>query len=290
MSRNAGRIPRGGRQGERRDNLSPKRSSTSSSSLVATAELVRVIGERAGAGDSPEAKSMVLAGCPRCLIYVMLSEEEPKCLRCKSAVLLDFHNGSGSGKQAGTAANILTPSERYALKANVDSLHLIQVGLALSDTDGNLPDLGIPGAGFVWEFNFRDFDLYRDDYSLQSIDLLLANGIDFEKNRANGVDSHRFAELLMSSGLICNDSGVSWVTFHSVYDFGYLIKILTRRKLPRCCEEHWVNRAVGKCHHAGSDSLLTLQTFLKLKSEFFAEKNGMDEYAGVLYGLETSAS
>ncbi|KAG0476978.1 hypothetical protein HPP92_013819 [Vanilla planifolia] len=189
-----------------------------------------------------------------------------------------------------TAANILTPSERYALKANVDSLHLIQVGLALSDTDGNLPDLGIPGAGFVWEFNFRDFDLYRDDYSLQSIDLLLANGIDFEKNRANGVDSHRFAELLMSSGLICNDSGVSWVTFHSVYDFGYLIKILTRRKLPRCCEEHWVNRAVGKCHHAGSDSLLTLQTFLKLKSEFFAEKNGMDEYAGVLYGLETSAS
>ncbi|OAY84887.1 uncharacterized protein LOC109722857 [Ananas comosus] len=39
---------------------------------------------------SPEATSMVLAGCPRCLMYVMLSEEDPKCPKCKSPVLLDF--------------------------------------------------------------------------------------------------------------------------------------------------------------------------------------------------------
>ncbi|GMI65775.1 hypothetical protein like AT3G11600 [Hibiscus trionum] len=35
-------------------------------------------------------KSMLLVGCPRCLMYVMLSENEPKCPRCKSTVLLDF--------------------------------------------------------------------------------------------------------------------------------------------------------------------------------------------------------
>ncbi|XP_022766068.1 uncharacterized protein LOC111310957 [Durio zibethinus] len=40
--------------------------------------------------SSPEATSMVLVGCPRCLMYVMLSEDEPKCPKCKSTVLLDF--------------------------------------------------------------------------------------------------------------------------------------------------------------------------------------------------------
>nr|KJB36293.1 hypothetical protein B456_006G151100 [Gossypium raimondii] len=29
--------------------------------------------------SSPEATSMVLVGCPRCLMYVMLSEDDPKC-------------------------------------------------------------------------------------------------------------------------------------------------------------------------------------------------------------------
>ncbi|URE36453.1 hypothetical protein MUK42_17447 [Musa troglodytarum] len=37
---------------------------------------------------------MVLAGCPRCLMYVMLSEEDPKCPKCNSTVLLDFHHGN----------------------------------------------------------------------------------------------------------------------------------------------------------------------------------------------------
>ncbi|KAJ6406733.1 hypothetical protein OIU84_010277 [Salix udensis] len=40
--------------------------------------------------SSPEATSMVLVGCPRCLMYVMLSENDAKCPKCKSTVLLDF--------------------------------------------------------------------------------------------------------------------------------------------------------------------------------------------------------
>ncbi|CAO2824000.1 unnamed protein product [Amaranthus hypochondriacus] len=40
--------------------------------------------------SSPESSSMVLVGCPRCLMYVMLSEDDPKCPKCKSTVLLDF--------------------------------------------------------------------------------------------------------------------------------------------------------------------------------------------------------
>ncbi|WOL00383.1 hypothetical protein Cni_G09096 [Canna indica] len=51
---------------------------------------------------SPElTSSMVLAGCSRCLMYVMLSENDMKCPKCGSTVLLDFfHGGSGSGAAA----------------------------------------------------------------------------------------------------------------------------------------------------------------------------------------------
>lgn len=59
--------------------------------------------------DSPEATSMVLAACPRCLMYVMLSEADPRCPRCRSPVLLDFlrhaargnANGGGGGREGG---------------------------------------------------------------------------------------------------------------------------------------------------------------------------------------------
>ncbi|CAL5194296.1 unnamed protein product [Lathyrus oleraceus] len=44
--------------------------------------------------NSPEATSMLLVGCPRCLMYVMLSENDQKCPKCESTVLLDFLNNN----------------------------------------------------------------------------------------------------------------------------------------------------------------------------------------------------
>ncbi|KAL5072389.1 hypothetical protein RYX36_011373 [Vicia faba] len=206
------------------------------------------------------------------------------------------------------------------LKDNVDMLKLIQLGLTFSDEQGNLPTFSHKDDDdklfCIWQFNFREFNVNEDIFANDSIELLRQCGIDFEKNNENGIDARRFGELLMSSGIVLNDS-VHWVTFHSGYDFGYLLKLLTCQDLPEtqvgffnlinmyfptvydikhlmrfCNSLHGgLNKLaelleverVGVCHQAGSDSLLTSCTFMKLKENFFS--GSLERYAGVLYGL-----
>nr|GMD41623.1 Gb:AAF02129.1 isoform 1 [Ipomoea batatas]GME20839.1 Gb:AAF02129.1 isoform 1 [Ipomoea batatas] len=50
--------------------------------------------------SSPEGAAMVLAGCPRCLMYVMLAKDDPKCPKCKSTVLLDVFCDKSAGKSS----------------------------------------------------------------------------------------------------------------------------------------------------------------------------------------------
>ncbi|KAG7591842.1 Ribonuclease CAF1 [Arabidopsis thaliana x Arabidopsis arenosa] len=202
------------------------------------------------------------------------------------------------------------------LKTNVNMLKLIQLGLTLSDEKGNLPTCGT-NKQCIWQFNFREFNFKSDMFAMDSIQLLRKSFIDLEKNTECGVDSRRFAELLMSSGVVLNDK-IQWVTFHCGYDFGYLLKLLTGKELPAeaskffdqverffpvvydikylmgfCAPLHGslttvaailgVKR-VGICHQAGSDSLLTLRAFNKMKEIFFT--GSLDKYSGFLFGLD----
>ena len=201
-------------------------------------------------------------------------------------------------------------------RCNVDLLKLIQLGLTFTDASGNLPT--IDGELCVWQINFREFRVDADVHAADSIDLLRVSGIDFARIEATGVDVASFGELLMTSGVVLNDA-VTWVTFHSSYDFGYLLKVLTCAPLPgteaeffellaiyfpsvydikylmkfcgnlhgglnKLAESLDVER-VGPQHQAGSDSLLTATTFVKLVATYFAEEGALGEHRGVLYGL-----
>ncbi|OIV90413.1 hypothetical protein TanjilG_00057 [Lupinus angustifolius] len=74
-----------------RRNESPSRSATPSPTSPPTSCVsIELNQEDKYSNNSPEATSMVLVGCPSCLMYVMLSENDPKCPKCKSTVLLDF--------------------------------------------------------------------------------------------------------------------------------------------------------------------------------------------------------
>ncbi|GMJ00841.1 hypothetical protein like AT3G11600 [Hibiscus trionum] len=64
--------------------LSPESSCVSSDSFGDSTSMAEYPSSR------PEVASMLLVGCPRCFMYVMLSEVDPKCPQCKSTVFLDF--------------------------------------------------------------------------------------------------------------------------------------------------------------------------------------------------------
>jgi len=202
------------------------------------------------------------------------------------------------------------------LKCNVDLLKIIQLGLTFLDEQGNLPEAG-PS---TWQFNFK-FNLTEDMYAEESVGLLQNSGIQFSKHEQEGINPNMFAELMISSGLVLMPQ-VKWLSFHAGYDFGYLVNLLTCQNLPdtesdffellklfcpniydvkylmKSCKnlkgglqevatELEVAR-IGPQHQAGSDSLLTGQTFFKMREMFFEDDIDDSKYCGRLYGLGTN--
>lgn len=138
-------------------------------------------------------------------------------------------------------------------------------------------------------------------YAQDSIDLLQNSGIQFKKHEEDGIDPFDFAELLMTSGIVLMDN-IKWLSFHSGYDFGYLLKLLTDQNLPseegdffellrmyfpniydvkylmKSCKnlkgglqevaDQLELRRVGPQHQAGSDSHLTGLAFFKMREVY----------------------
>lgn len=85
-------------------------------------------------------------------------------------------------------------------------------------------------APFTWQFNFK-FSLSNDMYASESTSMLSKAGIDFSRHESNGIDPRDFGALLISSGLVLLDD-VHWISFHSGYDFAYLMKMMLCKPLP----------------------------------------------------------
>jgi CCR4-NOT transcription complex subunit 7/8 len=220
------------------------------------------------------------------------------------------------GVVARPVSETYSPDFHYkSLKVNVDLLKIIQLGLSFADEEGNFAE-GCP----CWQFNFK-FNLNDDMFAQDSIDLLVNSGISFDDHATRGIDPMRFGEILMVSGLVL-DERVRWVSFHSGYDYGYLLKLLTTQELPSdektffetlklyfptiydikymtsLCDGHFGGlqkladalkcQRVGAEHQAGSDSLLTMTTYFSLGRAKFANgpTNEIDDskYRNELYG------
>jgi CCR4-NOT transcription complex subunit 7/8 len=226
------------------------------------------------------------------------------------------------GVVARPVSETYSPDFHYkSLKVNVDLLKIIQLGLSFADKEGNFAK-GCP----CWQFNFK-FNLNDDMFAQDSIDLLINSGISFDDHATRGIDPLRFGEILMVSGLVLDDR-VKWVSFHSGYDYGYLLKLLTTKELPNdektffdtlklyfptiydikfmtsLCDGHFGGlqkladalgcQRVGAEHQAGSDSLLTMTTYFSLARAKFANGTGSanaiddSKYKNELYGYGTN--
>ena len=204
-------------------------------------------------------------------------------------------------KPIGNFTNVFI-REYQKLKVNVDLLNIIQLGLTLADKNGNIPEI------CTFQFNFL-YDLEKEMYNSDSIELLRYSEIDFAKHKEEGIPPEELAFHLTQSGLIFETS-ITWISFHSSYDFAYMLKILTFQAMPtdesefyKLLNMNFINiydlkyllrntmyvkrglqdisnemglKRFGVQHQAGSDSMLTSDLFFYIKKYLLKENEGVD--------------
>ena len=211
--------------------------------------------------------------------------------------------------------NITNDFYYKTLKLNVDSTKLIQLGITLTNKNGEFPE---DYPYHTWQFNFK-FDIEKEKYSEESINLLKSNGIDFKKLKEDGIEYKTFANCLFNSALVLNPE-VKWISYQGSYDFAYLLKILRNDKLPEEEKEYidtlklyfpefydvrmlikdndlyfhgGLNRLIlnlgierkGINHQAGSDAIATIEAFHKLIEKESINNEKIKQFKNVLYGI-----
>ena len=199
-----------------------------------------------------------------------------------------------------------------SLKLNVESLKLIQLGITLSNSNGEKPR-----PYHTWQFNF-EFDYLKDKYSDSSLKLLISSGINFNKLKINGINHKKFFGMIKNSGIVLNPK-IFWISFHGSYDFAYMLNNLIGNTLPEneveftqilkgyfpnhydikilIKEKDYLKGSLnkladyldiireGKIHQAGSDSLVTINVFWKLIKIGLINRKELIEKKNILFGI-----
>lgn len=120
------------------------------------------------------------------------------------------------------------------LRSNIDLVEPLQLGLTLTDPNGNVP----PGVNHMgtWQFNFK-FDPKVAMCTTEGLEVLKQSGLDLARHESEGIELHDFFECLTTSGLVLNPS-VTWITFYSGYDLGLLVSQLINRTVPNKKEDY----------------------------------------------------
>ena len=239
-------------------------------------------------------------------------------IKILSSLLDDFNYIGMDTEFPGTVFHVENMTDDFyykSLKKNVDKLKLIQLGITLTNEKGEYPK---NHPYHTWQFNLefdKDIELYKDE----SVDMLKKCGIDFDKLKRKGIKHNIFAQYFMISNLVLNPD-VHWVSFQGSYDFGYLLKLLINTDLPQTEDEftnllnlYFINyydirvivkdnenllkkglnrlaellevRREGQEHQAGSDSMVTIDVFFKLKKKGLVGENKFKEAKNILYGI-----
>ncbi|GJM99173.1 hypothetical protein PR202_ga16253 [Eleusine coracana subsp. coracana] len=164
--------------------------------------------------DNFHAESRALSAIAPHATHVAFNVQYPGCI---------FHGGDGTRHYSSLSAE-----ESYAVvRANVNRLRPLQVGLAVRTADGK---------AHAWVFNLSDFDILSDGAQAHhrcapaSVAYLASRGVDFYRLKYDGVPGYKLRWLLRDSGLIraCPD----WTTFTGAYHVAYLLKMMIGERLP----------------------------------------------------------
>ena len=227
--------------------------------------------------------------------YIGMDTEYPGIVYCVQNITKDFYYRT--------------------MKMNIDSLKIIQLGITLTNSKGEYPR---NCKYHTWQFNF-EFDKKVDKIAKSSLNLLEQCGIDFGKLKRKGIKHRFFSEYFMISGLALNPD-INWISFHGCYDFGYLLKLLicqplpeTEREFLNLCDTYFVNYydiktmvkrldiyqgglnklaqnlevlREGKTHQAGSDSIVTIDVYFKLKNNGLLANDIIQNDKNCLFGID----
>lgn len=112
------------------------------------------------------------------------------------------------------------------LRSNSDLLNLIQLSMCAVKVRNN----EISGS-VIWQFNFL-YDLTKEMFNEEHLSMLTQTSqINFASHMSQGIPHFAFAELMIESGLLL-DTSINWLSYHSGYDLGFLVSLLTSDMLP----------------------------------------------------------